>query len=424
MPGHVASWYAATARDRRVRPPLAESVRADVCVVGAGYTGVSAALHLAERGYRVVVLEGARVGWGASGRNGGEMFVGQRKPQHELERMYGPDRARRLWELGLEAVQLVCDRVARHGIACDLKPGNLQVAAKQSHVRDLRRNQENLSVRYAYDRIALLDREETEALIGTHRYFGGALDMGSYHLHPLDLCHGMASAAESAGARIFEQSRVRGYTHSLPSLVRTDTGEVRAEFIVLACDGYLGNLEPRIAGHAMPINNFMVATEPLGEAGGRAILARDIAVSDSKFVVNYWHLSPDHRLLFGGGENYSSRFPDDIRAFVRPFLLKVYPQLAGVLLEYGWGGALAVTWKRLPHFGRLPPNVFFAQGYSGQGVALAHLAGKLIAEALAGTAERFDIMAALPTPAFPGGVRFRHPLLVLGMLWYALLDRL
>ena len=421
---HVSSWYAATTNNDRRRPILQESLQADVCVIGAGYTGVSAALHLAERGYRVIVLEAARVGWGASGRNGGEMFTGQRKPQDELEKMYGMDQARQLWTLGLEAVALVCERIVRHRIACDLHAGNLVVAAKPSHMRDLIRNRDNLAQNYDYAHIELLEREQTAALIGSQRYHGGALDQGSYHLHPLNLCLGLADAAEAAGARFFEQSAVRGYTRKQPALVRTDQGEVRADYVVLACNGYLGNLEPRIAGHALPINNFIVATEPLGERGARAILARDIAVSDTKFVVNYWHLSSDQRLLFGGGENYSPRFPRDIRAFVRPYLEKVYPQLTGIRLDYGWGGTLAVTLKRLPHFGRLAPNVFFAQGYSGQGVALANLAGRLIAEALAGSAERFDVMASLPTPSFPGGVWLRYPALVLGMLYYALLDRL
>lgn len=421
---HVESWYAATANSNRRRPALQESLRADVCVIGAGFTGLSAALHLAERGYQVVVLEAARIGWGASGRNGGEMFVGQRRPQHDLERMFGKEKARQLWALGLEAVALVCERIERHRIECDLKPGILIAAAKPSHVKDLRRNQENLAMHYAYERIRLLDRDETAGLIGTHRYHGGALDQGGYHLHPLNLCLGLAAAAEAAGARCFEQSAVRSYSRTEPAVVRTDQGEVRADYVVLACNGYLGNLETRIAGHALPINNFIAATEPLGAVGARAILARDIAVSDTKFVVNYWHMSSDQRLLFGGGENYSPNFPRDIRAFVRPYLERVYPQLAGIRLDYGWGGALSITLKRLPHLGRLAPNVFFAQGYSGQGVALANLAGKLIAEALGGSAERFDVMAGLPTPPFPGGVWLRYPALVLGMLYYALLDRL
>lgn len=421
---HVPSWYTATAIGAQPRPRLQESLRADVCVIGAGYTGVSAALHLAERGYKVIVLETARIGWGASGRNGGELFIGQRKHQHELEARFGAERARQLWELGLEAVDVVCERVRRHAIHCDLKPGVVVAAAKRSHVPDLRRNLEHLAGRYGYTRLEYLDAERTAALIGTHRYHGAVLDTGSYHLHPLNLCLGMAAAAEAAGALFFEQSAVRSYTRQSPAVVRTDAGEVRADHIVLACNGYLERLEPRIAGHALPINNYIAVTESLGEAGARAILARDISVSDTKFVVYYWRMTADQRLLFGGGENYSPRFPADISAFVRPHLEKVYPQLRGVRLDHAWGGTLAVTMKRLPHFGRLAPNVFFAQGYSGQGVALANLAGKLIAEAVAGTAERFDVMASIPAPAFPGGVWLRYPALVLGMLWYAMLDRL
>jgi gamma-glutamylputrescine oxidase len=421
---HVPSWYAATARGAHPRPVLQESLRADVCVIGAGYTGVSAALHLAERGYTVVVLEAARIGWGASGRNGGELFVGQRKHQHELEAMFGAARARQLWDLGLEAVDLVCERVRRHDIQCDLRPGVVVAAAKRSHVPDLRRNLDNLGARYGYARMEYLDPERTAALIGTRRYHGALLDRGSYHLHALNLCLGMAAAAEAAGARFFEQSAVLSYTRAAPAVVRTAAGDVRADHVVLACNGYLERLEPRIAGHALPINNYVAVTEPLGESGARAILAQDVSVSDTKFVVYYWRMTSDHRLLFGGGENYSPRFPADIPAFVRPHLEKVYPQLRGVRLDHAWGGTLAVTMKRLPHFGRLTPNVFFAQGYSGQGVALANLAGKLIAEAVAGTAERFDVMASLPTPAFPGGVWLRYPALVLGMFWYAMLDRL
>lgn len=424
MTEHVSSWYAATAKGALPRPMLQGAARADVCVIGAGYTGVSAALHLAERGYAVIVLEAARIGWGASGRNGGEMFVGQRRSQPELERMFGRDTAARLWELGVEAVELVRERVARHGIECDLRPGIAVAAAKPSHVADLRRTRDHLADRHGYGRMELLDAETTAALIGTRRYHGALLDHGCFHLHPLNLCLGLAAAAEAAGARIFERSAVLEYTRERPARVRTAGGEVQAEHVVLACDGYLGRLEPRIAAHAMPINNFIVATEPLGEARARSVLARDVAVADTKFVVNYWRLTPDHRLLFGGGENYSPRFPRDIRAFVRPHLERVYPQLAGVRLDYGWGGAVGITMKRLPHFGRLPPNVFFAHGYSGQGVALANLAGRLIAEAVAGTAERFDVMASLPAPRFPGGVLLRYPALVLGMLWYALLDRL
>jgi gamma-glutamylputrescine oxidase len=424
MNSRADSWYAATAHAAPPRPALCGSRQADVCVIGGGYTGLSAALHLAGRGYRVVLLEAEQVGWGASGRNGGEVLTGQRRTQYELAAWFGAETARRLWDFGLEAVALVRELVASHGIDCDLKPGLLHLAAKPRHVDELRRSVDLLRGDYGYQAIRLLDRAECAAQVGSGRYHGGTLDLGAFHVHPLNLALGVARAAEAAGVRIHEQSRAIGYSGSDPAVVRTAQGEVRAAFVVLACDGYLGRLEPRIASHILPINNFMLATEPLAESAARALLPGDHAVSDSKFVVYYWRLSSDRRLLFGGGENYSPRFPADIRAFVRRHMLKVYPQFAGLRIDYGWGGTLAVTLRRLPHFGRLEPNVFFAQGYSGQGVALAHLAGKLIAEAVAGTAERFDVMAGLPTPRFPGGTLLRHPAAVLGMLYYALLDRL
>lgn len=424
MLDHVESYYAATANSNRPYPQLRDSLRADVCVIGAGYTGLSSALHLAERGYQVVLLEGARVGWGASGRNGGELYNGQRKSQDELEKLRGREQARRLWDFGLEAVALVRDRVLRHNIACDLKPGIIVAAAKPSHAVLLRRRADKLRDEYGYDKVQFLDRDETRYMLGTNRYFAGDLDTGCYHLHPLNLALGLAGAATRAGAQIFEQSRVTAYSRSDPAIVRTEGGEVNARFVVLACDAYLDRLEPRIASTMMPINNFMLATEPLSEVAARTLLPEDIAASDTKFVVNYWRLSADRRLLFGGGENYSPKYPSDIRRFVRRFMLRVYPKLAGVRIDYGWGGPVAITMKRLPHFGRLEPNVFFAQGYSGQGIALANFAGKLIAEAVSGTAERFDVMAGLPAPAFPGGTLLRYPALVLGMLYYSLLDKL
>lgn len=424
MLDHVDSYYAATANSHRGHPPLRERLDADVCVIGGGYTGVSSALHLAERGYKVALLEAARIGWGASGRNGGELFNGQRRSQKDLERWFGKETARALWRLGLEAVDLVRSRIAEHHIACDLKPGVIVAAAKPAHVDALRQSCARLRDDYGYERVRFLDRDETVCRLGTERYLGGTLDLGCYHLHPLNLVLGLAEAAIRAGALIFEQSRVQHYTQADPALVRTDAGEVSARFVVLACDAYLDRLEPAIAGKTLPINNFMLATEPFSDAAARALMPDDVAASDTKYVVNYWRFSADRRLLFGGGENYSARFPADIRRFVRKFMLKVYPQLAGVRIDYGWGGAVAVTLKRLPHFGRIGPNIYFAQGYSGQGIALAILAGKLIAEVIGGAAGRFDVMARLPCPSFPGGTLLRYPLMVLGMLYYSLLDKL
>jgi len=418
------SYYAATADSFPRCAPLAGMARADVGVVGGGYTGLSAALHLAEGGYRVALLEAENIGFGASGRNGGQLGSGLRKDQAQLEAMLGLAHARRLWEMAELAKAEVRRRIRVHRIGCDLKPGVLHASLKRRYLPAYRRNAEHLQGKYGYDKIRFVDRDEIAAMLGTAIYRGGTLDRGAGHLHPLNYALGLARAAVANGARIYEQSRVVDYRRGKTIRVRTAAGELHADALLLACNGYLGALEPRIAAHIMPINNFIAATAPLGRRRARGLIRDDVAVADSKFVVDYYRLSADHRLLFGGGENYTRRFPRDIRCFVRKPLHKVFPQLADVPLEYAWGGTLAVTVTRLPHFGRLEKNVFYAHGFSGQGLALATLAGKLLAEAAAGTLERFDVFATLPAPAFPGGRLLRWPGLVAGMVYYSLRDRL
>jgi gamma-glutamylputrescine oxidase len=421
---HVETYYAATAEGLSDYPRLEGALDCDVCVVGGGFTGLSAALHLAERDYHVVLLEAERVGWGASGRNGGQLNSGQRKGQGELERQLGKATARQLWDLAEEAKATVRERVARHGIACDLKPGVLHAAYKPGDVKDLEVEAERLARDYGYGELRAVSRAEMAEMLGTGIYHGGLLDRGAGHLHPLNYALGLARAAAQAGARLCDDSRVLGTEAGRPNVVRTAHGMVRARYLVLACNGYLDGLEPRIAGKIMPINNFMLATAPLGEAGARALIRDDVAVCDTKFVVDYYRLSADRRLLFGGGETYTRRFPRDIKGFVRRYMLRVYPQLAETAIDYAWGGTLAITLHRLPCFGRLAPDTFYAQGYSGQGVALTSLAGKLIAEAVAGTAERFEVFARIPKPGFPGGTLLRWPGLVAGMLYYSLRDKL
>ena len=421
---HTDSYYAATANLINDFPQLQGEEQADVCIVGAGYTGLSAALHLAEKGYSVCVLEAERVGWGASGRNGGHVGTGQRQGQEELEEMVGFERAKVLWDYSLEAVNTVEQLIHKHDIACDLKRGNLHVAAKPKHEEWMREEAEMLQTRYGYDKIRYVDEAETRRLVGSERYYAGTMDEGALHLHPLNFALGLAAAADKAGVKIYENSRVESYDDQDPVTVKTTLGQVKAKFLVLACNGYLGKLEKRMAGKIMPINNFVLATEPLGEDLARELIQNDACVSDTLFVINYWKLSGDNRLLFGGGENYTSRFPDDISNFVRKYMLRVYPQLEGTRIDYGWGGTLAITLNRMPHFGRLAPNQFFAQGYSGHGVPIAIMGGKLLAEAISGTAERFDVMANVPTPTFPGGTMLRWPGLVAGMLFYSLMDKL
>ncbi len=421
--GFEDSWYYASARGLTERPHLSERLRADVCVVGGGYTGLSAAMELAARGYQVVVLEGHRVGAGASGRNGGVLGMGQRKDQDELEQWLGAETARRLWEVALDANALVRDRIHRYGIDCDLKDGELHAAHRERHVAGYWSYVDHLAERYDYHRCRKVDAEEMADMLGMRTYFGGYLDEGAGHLHPLNLALGLGRAAESHGALLFDRSTVLDYQERGGRVqVQTSAGEVDAEYLVLACNGYLGRLARRIESYQMPINNFVLATAPLGEARARQINRDDVAVVDSRFVVNYFHNSPDHRLIFGGGENYSPRFPRDMKGFVRRFMLQVYPQLDDVAIDYAWGGTLAITLKRMPHFGR-SGQVFWAQGYSGHGIAMANMGGKLIADALAGSAERFDLFARLPQVRFPGGRLLRWPALVAGMLYYAMLDR-
>ncbi len=421
---HADSYYAATATGLKDYPELAGDTACDVCVVGGGFTGLSTALHLAERGYDVVLLEARRVAWGASGRNGGQLGSGQRKSQAELERRLGPQDARRLWDLAEEAKAIVKERVRRDGIACDLKPGILRAAYKPGDAERLVRDAAHLQEHYGYPHVRAVSRAEVAEMLGTAIYHGGALDADAGHLHPLNYALGLARAAEAAGARLFEGAKVQRIERRERPHIVAAMGRVRARYAVLACNGHLQGLERRIAGKIMPINNFVLATEPLGEARARQLIRDDVAVSDTKFVVDYYRLSADRRLLFGGGETYRRRMPADLKGFVRRYMLRVYPQLADARVDYAWGGTVAITRNRLPGFGRLAPSVFYAQGFSGHGVALTSLAGKLIAEAVAGTAERFDVFARIPQPSFPGGTLLRWPGLVAGMLYYSLRDRL
>jgi gamma-glutamylputrescine oxidase len=419
--GYPASYYADTARGIEAPRSLDGSTAADVCVIGAGYTGLSTALHLRERGLDVVLLEARRVGWGASGRNGGQVASGQRKDETELERALGKDTARALWGLAEEAKALVRELIHRHGIDCDLGDGALIVAHKPAAARDLAARAAHLQRAYQYDQARYVVPEELRDMLAAEGFCGGLLDAGGMHLHPLNYALGLARACRRAGVRLYEKTPVLGYSRNAPAVVRTRRGDVRATHVVVACNAYLERLEPRLAGRIMPVNNYMVATAPLDSP--RNLIRDRVCVHDTRFVVNYFRLSADGRLLFGGGETYRRSFPADIAGFVRPYLLRIFPQLAATPLEYAWGGALAVTLSRLPHVGRLPPNVFFAHGFSGHGVPTATLAGKLIAGAIAGDDAGFERFAGLPIRPFPGGTLLRWPGLVAGMLWYAFRDR-
>lgn len=422
--GHYPdSWYAATATPLAPCDSLKGRIKADVCIVGAGYTGLSAALHLAEAGLDVVVLEAHRIGFGASGRNGGQLGSGQRMEQNDLVKLVGDADADKLWHLAEEAKDLVKSLIAKHKIDCYLKRGVAHIGLNKGETKELHWYADYLNDRYGYDSIQKLDREQSHALCPSPAYDGGILDMSAGHLHPLRYALGLGAAAQNAGARVFEKTHVHDIQTGARPIVRTDQGHVECDHVILACNGYMGGLNPKVASRVMPINNFIAATEPLCEEAKR-ILTQDVAVADTKFVVNYFRLSHDGRLLFGGGENYSYRFPKNIAEAVRKPMCEIFPHLKDTKIDYAWGGTLGITMRRMPYFARPDDNILSASGYSGHGVGTATHAGKLLALAIQGQSEGFNTMARIPATPFPGGGMARTPLLVLAMTWYAMRDRL
>lgn len=417
------SWYAASTRPRSPRPALAGETACDICVVGGGYTGLMCALELAERGFDVVLLEADRIGRGASGRNGGQIITGYNKSQGTIEGLVGREDARRLWDLNLEATALLRQRVERHGIDCALTWGFVSAAVRRRHLDDIAAQVSELSGRYGYGSLRALDRTELAGHVASPAYVGGLFDAGSGHLHPLAYAHGLADAVESAGVRLYENSRATALDTGPAPVVTTAAGRVRARFLVLGCNAYLEGLAP-VDDTIMPVATYMIATAPLGEERARALLPGNAAVSDMNFVLNYFRRSADHRLLFGGGVSYSGVDAPGLKAALRQKMLGVFPSLADVAVDHIWGGRVAITLNRLPQLGRLSPTAYYAHGYSGHGVALAGMAGRVIAEALAGTAERFDVFARIPHHPFPGGRRMRRGILFLAMLWFRLRDLL
>ena len=423
--GHIDSWYAASTPPQPPRPALQGDIDTDICVIGGGIAGCSTALHLAERGYRVVLLEAHRVGWGASGRSGAQAIPGIACGQHKLQALVGDADARRIWDVSVEGLRLQRELIARHGIDCDLRTGQMHVAIKPRQERELREEVATLHGEYGYDSVRMVEREELRAILATDRYIAGNYDSAGGHLHPLKYTQGLAAAAERAGVRIFEDSRALAYARVAGTLeVTTATGRVRCRSLALCGNAWLGPFAPALSRKIMGVGTYIVATQPLGAERAAALIRNDAAVTDINWVIDYFRRSADHRLLFGGRVSYSGLDPLGTRRATRARMLAVFPQLADADIEHAWGGYVDITMNRAPHFGRLEPDVYFLQGFSGHGIALTGVAGKLLAEAIGGTAERFDLFARIPHRDFPGGAALRRPALVLAMLWYRMRDLL
>ncbi|TYL46473.1 NAD(P)/FAD-dependent oxidoreductase [Marinomonas sp. IMCC 4694] len=424
MSKHASSYYEATARGVKSRPQLLGDHTVDICIIGGGFTGTSAALHLAQAGYQVTLLEAQTIGWGASGRNGGQICQGHNMSHADMIKKVGKDTADLLWQTSVNSVEMVKNLVAQYDIDCDLTPGVLHVASKKGHTDDIKDAVDYKRNVLGYEGVRFLDADAVANKLGTEQYFGGEYYEQGAHIHPLNFVLGLANAAESHGATIYEHSPVVEYTDGQQPEVITAKGRVTCRYVLFACNGYLGHLNGPAARKIMPINNFIIATEPLPEDIVSRINPDRVAVADSKFVVNYYRLSKDNRMLWGGGENYSPRFPRDIASFVKKHMVETYPELGGYRIDHAWGGTLAITLNRMPNISRQKDNVFVAQGYSGHGVALATYAGAMFAKAVQGSLEEVDAFERLPSHDFPGGTLLRWPGLVAGMLYYSMLDRL
>jgi gamma-glutamylputrescine oxidase len=420
----VRSYYAASTQPEAPRATLAGDTRADVAIVGGGIAGISAALHLTKRGYDVALLEANTVGYGASGRSGGQTIFGLAAHQRSLVDQVGAEDARRLFDLSIEALDLTQALIREHAIDCDYRPNHVHVATKTHHLVELADWHEELENVYGYRSTRLLDRRELEAHVRSAKYLGGLIDTRSGHLHPLKYVRGLARAAEAAGARIFEGTQAFGYEAGNEVVLHTARGVVRCRHLVLCANAYVGALAPALARRILGVGTYIIATEPMAPERAAALLPSHAAVADLNWILDYFRRSADHRILFGGRVSYSALQPPRLTDSMRRRLVSVFPGVADLEIDYAWGGYLDITMSRAPDFGRLAPNVFYLQGFSGHGMSLTALAGELVAEAVAGTAERFDVFARLPHRDFPGGPWLRRPSLVLAMLYYRLRDLL
>ncbi len=423
MNKHTDSYYAHSVGAGSDYPQLNDHIECDVCVVGAGFSGLSSALHLAEKGFKVVVLEGSKVGFGATGRNGGQIVNSYSRDVDVIESRYPPEQAKALCNMIFEGGDIIRSLVDKYQIDCDLKHGGLFTALNNKQLKGLAEHKAGWE-RYGNDQLTMLSQDDLEQQVGTRAYVGGLLDMRGGHIHPLKLALGEAAAFVSLGGQIFEQSAVTEIQKGTNPVAHTANGSVKAKYLVLAGNAYLGGLAPNISNKAIPCGTQVITTEPLSAQQLAEILPSDYCVEDCNYLLDYFRLTADKRLLFGGGVVYGARDPDNVEALIRPKMEKVFPQLKGIGIDYAWTGNFLLTYSRMPQFGSFDDNIYYLQGYSGHGVTCTHLAGKLLAEALTGHAERFDAFASLKHPTFPGGRHFQIPFTAIGAAYYNLRDKL
>ncbi|MDD1497207.1 FAD-binding oxidoreductase [Agrobacterium sp. CNPSo 3708] len=422
-PGHTTSWYAASANDKSVRPKLEGEMHADICVIGAGFTGMSAALELAEKGFSVIVLEGTRIGFGASGRNGGQIVNGYSRDLETIAGRYGQEKAVKLGEMSLEGGQIIRERVAKYGIDCDLVDGGFFAAFTQKQIQEMEANKTHWE-KHGHSGLEMVSKAEVGHYVKSDRYAGGMIDRFGGHIHPLNYVLGEAAAVEKLGGRIFENSRVIGVEKGTSPTVRTAHGKVTAKYVLVCGNAYLGKLLPEIGDRMMPVSSQVMATEPLDAGLIESLLPANYCVEDANYILDYYRRTSDNRLLYGGGIGYGGSDPADLTSVIRPNMLKTFPQLKDVKIDFAWSGNFALTLTRIPHMGRLSENIYFSHGDSGHGVTTTQLLGRILAEVVSGHAGRFDVWSSLPNFQFPGGKTFRVPLTVLGAWWYGLRDKL
>lgn len=422
---HPASYYRASVQLPDPLPVLNGVVEADVCIVGGGFTGINTAIELAERGFSVVVLEGQRIGWGASGRNGGQLIRGVGHDLSQFQSVLGDDGVNQLYRLGLTAVDIVKQRIEQHHIACDLRWGYADLADRPQHMHSFAAERDALLSAGYNAPLRLIEKAGLADVVGSDVYLGALVDEGSGHLHPLKLILGEAAVAQGLGVRCYEHSPALEVHGGEKPFVRTALGRVNAKTVVVACNAYIGQLQPYLSHRVLPAGSYIIATERLSDAQQAQLIPHNRALCDQRIALDYFRLSADGRLLFGGACHYSGRDPQDISAYMRPKMLRVYPQLADVKIDYAWGGMIGIGMNRLPQIGRLKhePNLYYAQAYAGHGLNATHLAAQLLAQTIAGQhSHGFDLFASVPHHAFPGGQLLRAPMLALGMLWLRFLE--